>query len=455
MCIPISQSSPDSIVLSKMKKIDTVPEMAIVGMSHKTAPVEMRECFSLHDDEVPRFLERTQSRGVSEVVYVATCNRVEIYFATADIPKGMQIILEELENISSLKHCEFDSMTYRKYSRDAVLHMLTVASSLDSMVVGENEIIGQMKKAYGRAVQKKTTGVVLNRLFHQAFKTAKRVRTETGISKNPLSIAYIATELAKKIFENLGERRALLIGAGEMGELILKYLTKYNIGGVTIANRSIHNAERIAADINRSARIVPLDDVADAAMDVDIIISSASSPSYIVTEAIAKELQKRRDHQPLFLIDIAVPRNIDPRIADFHDIFLYNIDDLKMIADDNLKNRLNEVEIAEKLIESDAEEFYRWYEGLEVVPAIQRIRETFDGIRKKELKKYRHRKLKHLSDEDFKYIEDLTAQIMTKTLHNPIMHLKQYQSEKKGHSRGAAADSVREKTKLIVELFEK
>jgi glutamyl-tRNA reductase len=195
--------------------------------------------------------------------------------------------------------------------------------------------------------------------------------------------------------------------------------------------------------------------VAEAAMDVDIIISSASSPSYIVTEAMAKELQKRREHQPLFLIDIAVPRNIDPRIADYHDIFLYNIDDLKMIADENLKNRLNEVEIAEKLIESDAEEFYRWYEGLEVVPAIQRIRETFDGIRKKELKKYRHRKLKHLSDEDFKYIEDLTAQIMTKTLHNPIMHLKQYQSEKSGHSRGNAADSVKEKTKFIVELFEK
>ncbi|HPQ53882.1 MAG TPA: glutamyl-tRNA reductase [Spirochaetota bacterium] len=435
-----------------MKKINTVLEIALVGMSHKTAPVEMRECFSLHDDDVPGFLERSHARGVDEVVYVSTCNRVEIYFASADIQKSMQVILDELEKLSSLRHHEFDAVMYRKYSRDAVLHMLTVASSLDSMVVGENEIIGQMKKAYGRSVQKKKTGVVLNRLFHQAFKTAKRIRTETGISKNPLSIAYIATELAKKIFENLGERKALLIGAGEMGELILKYLTKYNIGDITIANRSLHNAERIAGDINRSAHIIPLDDVAKAARDVDIIISSVSSPSYVITDVMTKELQKHREHQPLFLIDIAVPRNIDPRIADFHDIFLYNIDDLKMIADENLRSRLNEVEIAEKMIESDADEFYQWYEGLEVVPAIQRIKTTFDEIRKKELKKYRQRKLKHLSDEDFKYIEDLTAQIMTKTLHNPIMHLKQYQSETSGHPE---RDSIREKTKLIVELFEK
>jgi glutamyl-tRNA reductase len=201
-----------------MKTHDTLPEIALVGMSHKTASVDMRECFSVPEERIPSFLASVRSAGIDEAVYVSTCNRVEIYFAARDIPGGVRHVMGLLEEISSMRCEEFEASIYRKYGRDAAHHLLSVASSLDSMVVGENEILGQVKKSYARSVQDGTSGVILNRLFHQAFHTAKRVRTETEIAKNPLSIAYIATELPQ-IFENLTERRALLPGRGRWGDL--------------------------------------------------------------------------------------------------------------------------------------------------------------------------------------------------------------------------------------------
>ena len=236
-----------------------------------------------------------------------------------------------------------------------------------------------------------------------------------------------------------------------MGELILKYLTKYNISEVIIANRSFHNAERIANNINIEARIIPLDDIRTASSDVDIIISSVFAPDYIITHGTARGIIKRRRNQPLFMIDIAVPRSIEPEICSINNIFLYNIDDLKSIADENLKSRLKEVELAKRLIESDTEEFYEWYEGLAVVPIIVNIQNKFDEIRTNELDRYKRRKLKHLPEEDFKIIEELTNQIMKKTLHNPIMYLKSHQTSSK--EEGKKKESIREKIKIIEDLF--
>lgn len=427
-----------------------ISEIGMIGMSHKTAPVEVRECFVVPEDRLPDFFQQTGELGIDEIVYLSTCNRMEIYFAASDINGSLNAIYSLLERISGLDREKFEGYSYRKYSRDAVTHLLTVASSLDSMVLGENEIFCQVKKCYSRSVYARRTGTVLNKLFHQAFKTAKRVRTETEITKNPLSIAYIATELARKIFEDLAKRRSLLIGAGEMGELILKYLTKFGIGDITIANRSLHNAQRIAADINRDAHIIPLDDIASACADVDIIVASVSSPTFVITADMLKGALKKRGTRPLFIIDIAVPRNVDPDGGGLSNIFLYNIDDLKSIADENMKNRLREVDFAEKLIQADADDFLQWYEGLTAVPAIVKIQQKFDDIRRAELGKYRRRKLKHMSDEDFNVVEELTRQIMTKTLHNPIMYLKQYRKNGSGHVDNELAQ---ETAKIIEELF--
>ncbi len=430
------------------KKEKEIIKIGLIGMSHKTADVEMRESFSFSEDDINEFLKKIRSDNIKEAVCVSTCNRVEIYFASEDIQDSVESIIKHLEDISSISRDKFKDNIYKKYSKDAVHHLLTVSSSLDSMVVGENEILGQVKDAYRKSTDDKCTGQVLNRLFHQAFKTAKRVRTETEIAKNPLSVAYIATELAKSIFEDLSKRKALLIGAGEMGELILKYLTKYNIDEIIIANRSFHNAERIAAKINREAHIITLDDVKPKAGDVDIIISSVFAPNFIISPIEAKSIVKKRKNQPLFMIDIAVPRSIDPDTGNINNIFLYNIDDLKSIADDNLKSRLKEVELAKQLIESDLENFLKWYEGLSIVPTIINIQNKFDEIRKKELSKYKRRKLKHLSEDDLKIIDELTSQVMTKTLHNPIMYLKSYQDGGEIERK-----KIKESAKIIEKLF--
>ncbi|MDY6969742.1 MAG: NAD(P)-binding domain-containing protein, partial [Spirochaetota bacterium] len=249
------------------------------------------------------------------------------------------------------------------------------------------------------------------------------------------------------------KRRALLIGAGEMGELILKYLSKYNICDITIANRSFHNAEKIAKEINRGINIIPLDDIPETVLKADIIISSISPTNYIIPYDMAKNALKRKNvNSPTFFIDIAVPRSIDPKIAKLDKMFLYNIDDLKSIADDNLKSRLKEVELAKRLIEMDTDDFYKWYKGLSVVPAIIKIQDRFNEIRTHELNKYRRRKLKHITEEDFKIIEDLTNQIMTKTLHNPITYLKSC-LEQCNNKFDDEVDDILEKKKIIEDLF--
>lgn len=431
-----------------MSKKKNIPGIGLVGMSHKTAAVELRECFSLDDGDIDGFLERLRARGIEETVWVSTCNRIEVYFAAQDIPAAVNSVLELFEEISAMPRNQFETFVYRKYSRDCIHHLLSVASSLDSLVVGENEILGQIKDSYRRSAKEKKTGQVLNRLFHHAFKTAKRVRTETEIARSPLSVAYIATELARSIFEDLSRRKALLIGAGEMGELILKYLTKFSINSIIIANRSYHNAEKIANAINREAHIISLDEIGAALDDVDIIISSVSSPDYVLTHDAVKAAVKKRGPRPLLMIDIAVPRNLDPTISGIANVFLYNIDDLKTIADENLKNRLKEVDMARRIIEGDADEFYDWYEGLEVIPLIVGIQDKYNNIRREELDKYKRRKLKHLDDDDFKIIEEMTSQIMSKTLHNPIMFLKGYQSGEKGKKL-----HLKESVQLIEDIF--
>lgn len=433
-----------------MRGDEKIADIGMVGMSHKTAPLELRERFALGEVQMDGLLDRACAQGLDEIVCISTCNRVEIYFASHDLKAALEAAIGILEAASSLKREAFEDNLYRRYARDAVLHLLGVASSLDSMVVGENEILFQVKNCYGKSVRAKRTGAVLNKLFHQAFRTAKRVRAETEITRNPLSIAYIATELAGKIFEDLSRHRALLIGAGEMGELILKYFTKYRVGDITIANRSLHNAQRIASEINREAGIVPLEEVPRVAVESDIIIASASSPDYLIDIESARGILRQRANRPLFIIDISVPRSVDPRIGGLSGVFLYNIDDLKTIADENLKNRLREVELAKSLVQSDTDEFMAWYGRLSLVPAIVRIKDKFDGIRKGELSRYRRRKLKHLSDGDFKIIEELTRQIMTKTLHTPISRLK------RGNGEGSAdggKEEAKETARLIEELF--
>lgn len=429
----------------------SVSDIAVIGFNHKSAPVEKRECFSLHYDMLPEFYKKIKASFIAESVYMATCNRVETYIATEKIRDGVETVLNIYEEISGLDYEDFKDCLYVKYSRDAVKHLMMVISSLDSMVLGENEIVGQVKDAFTHAVHNKTAGPVLNKLFHQAFRTAKQVRTETEIAQNPLSVAFIATDLARNIFTDFSDRKALLIGAGEMGELILKYFNKYNIGEITIANRSLHNSERIAAEIDRDVNVVLLDEIEEVACEVDIVISSVSAPHYMVTAEMAREIMQVRQEKQIFLIDIAVPRNIDPNVGDIENIHLYNVDDLQGIADENLKNRISEAELATEFIEANVREYYEWYNELSVAPTIVSIQNKFDEIRQHELDRYRKKKLKHLSEDDFALIEDLTKQIMTKTLHNPIINLKKQHRTSECHEE--ERKHLHQQRKFVEELF--
>ncbi|MBN2039292.1 MAG: glutamyl-tRNA reductase [Spirochaetes bacterium] len=432
-----------------MNSTEKTPEIGLIGISHKTASVEIRENFSLDDSSIDKISELAGQAEINEIVCISTCNRTELYYTSNNIQKSIEALTVILTDISSFSGTELEKVIYKKFNKDAILHLLTVTSSLDSMVVGENEILGQVKEAYRKATALKKTGPVLNKLFHQAFNTAKKVKTETEIARSPLSVAFIATELAKSIFEDLSRHKALMVGAGEMAELILKYLTKFNIKKITIANRSFHNAQRIMDQLGSDAEIITLDDLKDAAGKVDIIISSVSSSEYIFTKELAKKALKAKSSSPLFIIDIAVPRNIDPAIGELDGIFLYNIDDLQQIANENLKSRLKEVELAKTLIESDADDFHKWYEGLSIVPAIRYVKDKYNNIRKNEIERYRKSRLKHLSDRDFEIIEQLTKQIMKKTLHDPIMYFKKFQSG------SGQKEALKKSIKVVLELFGK
>ncbi|MCL1910739.1 MAG: glutamyl-tRNA reductase [Leptospirales bacterium] len=429
----------------------SLSDVAVIGFNHKSASVERRECFSIHADKYAELYNGIKEKNIGEAVYLVTCNRVETYIASPSVDAGVDAVIRLYEELSGLKYDDFKDNLYIKYSRDAVSHIMSVISSLDSMVLGETEIVGQMKDAFSKAVFNESVGTLLNKLFHQAFKAAKQVRNETEISKNPISIAFIAADMARTACPDFDSKKALLIGAGQMGRLVLKYLAKYGIGEIIIANRSVHNAEHIAEELNIAAKAVLLDEIYEVANDVDIVVTSVSAPHYMVTSEMLRKVMAARPNHPLVLIDIAVPRNIEPSAAEIEGVRLYNIDSLKEIADDNLQSRLSEARIAEEYINENVDEFFEWKDELSVTPVITSIQNRFEEIRCMELERYRKKKLKHLSVEDFAVVEELTKQIMTKTLHNPIMNLKKQRLS--ADSDSIDIESLKRKTRFIEEIF--
>jgi glutamyl-tRNA reductase len=427
--------------------------IAVIGMNHKTAAVETRECFSLHKDEYEDFYKYLNHTSITEAVYVATCNRIEIYIASKNIETAILETIQLMESISNKTKNEFEDELYIKEDLDAIEHLFTVICALDSMVIGENEIVGQIKESFTEAVKHRKSGIVLNKLFHQAFKTTKQVRTDTGIAKNSVSVAYIASDMVRRKFTDLSQIHALLIGAGEMGELILKYMNKFGTGEITIANRSREKAENIAEGLSCSVDVINLEEIENILHDVDVIITSVSAPHYMITEEIASPVMLNRKKDHLMIMDIAVPRNVDPAVSSIDNIDLYNIDDLKDIADKNLTTRQKEIEFAYEIIMQNVKEFEEWYDEQSAVPAIVTLQNKFDDIRMRELELCRRRKLKNLSEEEFQAVAELTQQIMSKTLHNPIMNLKR-------HFKGEAAEEIskdvlHKRTRFVEDLFTK
>ncbi len=400
-------------------------KLCCLGLSHKTAPVSVREKFSFKGEELEKGLLKLNSlETVEECMILSTCNRVEIYFTTRSNTPFKEVI-DFLTETKETDIEEINNFFYRKVDSEAVRHGFYVASSLDSLVVGEPQIVGQFKDAFSLAKELGTIGTVLCRFCETALKVSKRVRTETGISKNAVSISFAAVELAKKIFGELKGTSVAIIGAGEMAELAVKHLITNGASKVLVVNRTLEKAKKLAEEFGGIP--YPLTELQKVLKVADIVISSTGAPSYVITKDLIKHILKERTGKPLFLIDIAVPRDIEPQVNDLDGIYLYDIDDLQQVVEANIKERLKEAEVAKKIIEEYVERFLKWLRELEVAPLIAELKKKAEEIRKEVLAK-RLYKL-GLTPEQQEEVDNITRIIVNKLLHQPITKVKKKATE--------------------------
>ncbi len=396
-------------------------KIVLVGLNHRTAPVEVRERFALEKSgEHPLAVLKRELPEAEEALFLSTCNRVEFLLVSRDPEKAVRGLKEFLARRTGLPIAQFEPHLYLYENREAVRHLFRVASGLDSMVLGEPQILGQVKEAYREAVEHRTTGPILNRLLHKTFSVAKRVRTETGIGSHAVSVSYAAVELAKKIFGSLKGKIALLVGAGEMAELAAQHLLSAGVSKMLVANRTLSRAIELAERFQGEA--YGLEELSDCLLKTDIVISSTGAPGYVITREMVKPLLRRRRLRPLFFIDIAVPRDVDPAVNELENVYVFDIDDLKQVVAENLGRRQREALRAEKIVEEEVLKFERWLRELAVYPTIKALREKAEAIRKRELERTLSRL--DLSPEDREAIEILTEAIVHKILHDPITYLK-------------------------------
>ena len=398
-------------------------KVLVAGLNHKIADVDVREKLAFTGSKLEEGLLRfSQLPGVEEAIILSTCNRVELYANASETEKASESIKAFLSEFHSIKRDSLDNALYFYDDIQAVEHVFKVASSLDSMIVGEPQILGQLKAAFDLALAKKTTGILLNKLMKKAISTAKRVRTETRIAENAVSISFSAVELAKKIFTDLSKKVCMLLGAGEMAELAAKHLISNGIREVLVANRTFERACSLAEEFH--GRPVKFEDFLQEMVRADIVICSTGAPSYIVMKNQMQKAMKERKQRPVFIIDISVPRNIDPEINDLENVYLYNVDDLQGVVDSNLFERQKEAEKAETIIAEELETFVKWQASLDSVPTIKALREKAEEIKKEEIDKLFH-KLSGIGEKEREAIEYMATALVNKLIHPPTAALKE------------------------------
>ena len=400
----------------------------VAGLNHKIADVDVREKLAFNgpklEEGLIRFIELPE---VHEAIILSTCNRVELYANVKDNQRAAEEVKTFLSEFHNINRSSLDAGLYIYDGVNAVRHIFRVASSLDSMVVGEPQILGQLKDAFELALSKKTTGILLNKLMKKAISVAKRVRTETRIAENAVSISFAAVELAKKIFTDLSKRVFMLLGAGEMAELAAKHLISSGVKEVLLVNRTYERACDLAKEFN--GKPIRFDEFIDEMSRADIVICSTGAPNYIVTKGQMQKVMKERKQRQVFLIDISVPRNLDPEINDLDNVYLYNVDDLQGVVDSNLFERKKEAEKAEKIIDEELETFLRWQSTLDSVPTIIAIREKAEEIKKEELDKFFH-KMPGMGEKEREAIEYMAAALINKMIHPPTAALKEDSEDK-------------------------
>ena len=391
--------------------------LVVVGINHRTAPVEVRERVVFEPARVPEALRELASLPeVSESVIVSTCNRTELYCVTTDGTAELGQWLERYHQLgSSIHHCLYQLADMR-----AVAHAFSVASGLDSMVLGEPQILGQLKDAYRTAQESGTTGPVLNRLFQATFSVAKRVRTETQIGANAVSVASAAVAMAKTVFASFENRTALLVGAGETIALAARHLHADGLRRMIVANRSIDRARELAGEFQGFA--IELDDIPAHLREADIVIASTASPNAIITREMAALALRARKRRPIFMVDIAVPRDIEPEVSELEDVYLFTIDDLQSVVNENMENRRQAAREADQLIASEVDRFELQLRTRGAAPTIRRLREEAEHARRHTLEQAR-RMLAHGRSTD-EVLEFLSTTLTNRLIHAPSQRLR-------------------------------
>lgn len=418
--------------------------LILVGLNHRSAPVELRERLALpepHQREIVGQLSVLP--GVKGASFLSTCNRVEALLS-CDQDEVIQGLVELLSGRASMDRSLLEQHLYVLRNRDVVRHLFRVAAGLDSMIVGEPQIHGQVRSAFHMAAELESLDPSLQRLYEQTLRVAKRVRTETGIGEHAVSVPYAAVELAKKIFGELRGLRVLVIGAGEMAELTAEHLHSAGVAQIFVANRAFERARELAERFSGSS--VAFDAMLEKLSDADIVIASTAAPHHLVTRANAEAALAGRRRRSLFFIDLAVPRNLDPEIANVGGAYLYNIDDLQHVADANLERRLEKAEVAETIIEQEVDEFLRRLATNDAVPTIVELRDHLEQIRRSEVEKCM-RRLGPVTTEQQEAIEQLSSAIINKILHYPILRIKESAADKRGE-----VESMRETIRRIFGL---
>lgn len=403
-------------------------DILVIGLNHKTAPIEIREKVAFDGPKLDEALNILKNSGViKENIILSTCNRVEIYAGVNNVDEGSESIKSFLADFHKVPRDLLDKSLYIHKGQDGIRHIYRVGSSLDSMVVGEPQILGQLKDAFDAALKNKTTGVFLNKLMRKAVSVAKRIRTETKIAESAVSISFAAVELAKKIFDDLATKSFMLIGAGEMAELAAKHLINSGVKDVYVTNRTTARAEELAQEFN--GRVILFENFTLEMRYADIVICSTGAPHYILNKEQMHKIMKERKQKPVFIIDISVPRNIDPDINDLDNVYLYDVDNLQGIVDTNIQERAREAEKAEDIVTEEIGSFLKWTSSLSATPTIVALRNKAEAIRQEELEKTL-RKLGPIEEDKIKAINQLSASIVNKLIHPPTAALKSDQEDK-------------------------
>ncbi len=393
-----------------------------IGMNHETAPVELRELVAFGGHNIDEIMNSIRGiENIKEFIVLSTCNRVEILFTTDMEKEAKESVIEFLSHVSGIKREELGQTLYIYDNQEAIRHIFRVGASLDSMIVGEPQILGQVKDAYRIATEHKSSSVILNRLMHRTFSLAKKIRTETDISGSAVSISFAAVELGKKIFGDLQGKKVLLIGAGEMAELAARYLLNNRIAKILVTNRTFSRAVELADHFEGKA--ISFDEIDDQLLEADIVITSTASPEPIISLNQVKKSMRGRKNRPLFFIDIAVPRNVVPQVNGIENVFVYDIDDLRGIVEFNISKRKGEAVKAERMVDEEAIKFSEWLKTLDIVPTVVALQDKCEKIRQIELKKTLST-LEDLTPGQRKGLENLTTSITKKILNDPILFLK-------------------------------